>query len=298
MILRNLRRSLWQSGLVRFIRAYGASGAGNYASGLAFNAFITMFPLTLGLLSILGLVIHDDATQRGVRDTIVLAFPSSARTEISGALEGVHRSAGLFGLISIAGLLVSGTSLFAAAEFALAHIFGTTQRDPIRQRLMGLAMLVVFLITIVVTVAANTIVTVLPAIPASGSIIGAAALTVLLVCIYRLVPVRTFRTRSILSGAAIAALCAEILTLAFPLYVHASSGFNSYGRQFALFFLIAAWLYLLSQALLMGAVFVRLRAGQPLVSGFLAGKHPRRHSTNESDAIDEIREGLPPSDAK
>jgi uncharacterized BrkB/YihY/UPF0761 family membrane protein len=39
----------------RLARAYAASQAGNYAAGLAFTAFVSMFPLILGLLAILGL---------------------------------------------------------------------------------------------------------------------------------------------------------------------------------------------------------------------------------------------------
>jgi len=38
---------------LRLGRAYGQSHAGNYAAGLAFNAFMSMFPLILGLLAIL-----------------------------------------------------------------------------------------------------------------------------------------------------------------------------------------------------------------------------------------------------
>ena len=40
----------------RLIATFGSTQGGNYASGLAFNAFISMFPLILGLLAVLGLV--------------------------------------------------------------------------------------------------------------------------------------------------------------------------------------------------------------------------------------------------
>ena len=40
-------------------------------------------------------------------------------------------------------------------------------------------------------------------------------------------------------------------------------GFNTYGAQFALFFLLATWFYLLSQLVLLGAVYNKFRLGEP-----------------------------------
>ena len=41
---------------VQVIQAYGKAQGSNYASGLAFTAFLAMFPLILGMLAIVGLV--------------------------------------------------------------------------------------------------------------------------------------------------------------------------------------------------------------------------------------------------
>ena len=53
----------------------------------------------------------------------------------------------------------------------------------------------------------------------------------------------------------------EGLSLGFPLYARFAGSFNTYGAQFGLFFLLATWLYLLSQLLLLGAVYNRFRLG-------------------------------------
>lgn len=42
----------------RLATAYGQSKAGNHAAGLAFNGFMTMLPLMLGLLAILALIVR------------------------------------------------------------------------------------------------------------------------------------------------------------------------------------------------------------------------------------------------
>src|SRR5438445_10650427 len=43
----------------RLVQVFGRSHAGQYASGLAFTSFVSMFPLILGLLAILGLATCD-----------------------------------------------------------------------------------------------------------------------------------------------------------------------------------------------------------------------------------------------
>ncbi len=257
------------------IKAYGASKAGNFGAGLAFNAFLTMLPLVLGILSIIGLVIHDPGTQEKVQSALVGVFPADAHAELLKALDGVKQHAGLLGIVSVIGLIWSGTGLFASMEFALTQIFGTTQRDMLRQRLMGLAMMVVFLTACVVTIAANNAAGFLPFMPVNGLVIGVIAMVVLLMTIYRFVPNRTFGLRDLWPGAVLAGILLEVLTLVFPIYSKVAHGFNSYGQEFALFFLLATWLYFFSQILLLGAVFNRMRLGEPEARG-LAATEPGR----------------------
>ena len=109
-----------------------------------------------------------------------------------------------------------------------------------------------------------------PLAPVAGFVLGALVLTGLLIVIYRFVPNRSFRTAEIWPGALVAGLLIEVLSLVFPIYAKLAHGFNTYGQQFALFFLLATWLYLLSQLLLLGAVFNRMRLGAPREEGAVA----------------------------
>jgi membrane protein len=91
-------------------------------------------------------------------------------------------------------------------------------------------------------------------------------MVLLLVLLYRFVPTRRFRLREVLPGALLAGLLIEALSLVFPLYTRFAGGFNTYGAQFALFFLLASWLYLLSTLLLLGAVYNRFHLDRPATS--------------------------------
>ena len=231
---------------IQVVKAYGATHAGNYAAGLSFNAFLAMFPLILGMLAIVGFVVNDPTTQRHVYTAILSVFPTDAHAQILQALDNVHRNAGILGVVSVIGLLWSGTSLFAAMEFALTTIFGTTQRDMLRQKAMGLIMVLIFIATVLVVVGANTVLAASPGAGVIGAVAGAGALVALMLAIYRFVPNRTFELKDILPGAALAGVLVELFSLLFPLYAKVSHGFGTYGQQFALFFLLAAWLGFMS----------------------------------------------------
>ncbi len=96
---------------VQVLMAYGASQGGNYAASLSYNAFLAMFPLILGILSIIGLAVKDPGVQKTLYTGIVSVFPSDAHAQILQTLEGVKHNAGILGILSILGLLWSGTSL-------------------------------------------------------------------------------------------------------------------------------------------------------------------------------------------
>ena len=246
-----------------------------------------MFPLILGILAVIGLAIRDPATEVRFQQLVINVFPSNAQPELQQAIKGVKDSAGWLGVVSIAGLVWSASSIFSTMEFALTEIFGTKQRDMLRQRLMGLIMMVLLVIAIVATVGANALAGFIPGVGALVSFLaGSVVMVSLLVALYRFVPNRTFRTRDVIPGAVVAGVLVEILSFAFPIYARIAGGFNTYGAQFALFFLLATWFYFLSQLVLLGAVFNRFRLGKPVAMGLMAS--PMREARERPRPVDAI----------
>jgi membrane protein len=257
---------------VRVLSAFGQSQASSYASALAFNAMMAMFPLILGVLAIIGLSIRDPVTELKFQSLIVQSFPGTAQPEVLGALKGVKASAGWFGLVSIGGLIWSASGIFATMEFVFAQVFGIKQRDMVRQKLMGFVMMVVLVVAVGLTVAANWATGLLPFANSwlVSFAIGSVVMVILLLMLYRFVPNRAFRFRDVLPGALLAGILIEVMSLAFPLYARISHGFNTYGAQFALFLLLATWFYLLSNLILLGAVYNKFRLGEPGSLGLIA----------------------------
>jgi YihY family inner membrane protein len=243
---------------VRVLAAYGESQAGSYASALAFACLLAMFPLMLGILSLLGLAIRDPATEAKAETLIIQMFPATAHAQLIDALRGVKQSAGWMGLLSLAGLLWSASSIFSTMEFAFARIFATRQRSMVKQKLMSLVLMVLLVVAVGVTLAANALAALFPFAWITGFVIGAAVMVALLVALYRLVPTREFAVRDVLPGALVAGVLIEFFSLGFPLYSRLAGGFATYGAQFGLFFLLAAWFYILSELILLGAVVNRV----------------------------------------
>jgi membrane protein len=283
----------------RVITAFGESQASNYAAALAFAAFLAMFPTMLGALSIIGVAIRDPATEARFQSFILQMFPGDAQPELQHAIRGVRQSAGLLALVSLGGLVWSASGIFATMEFALTQIFGTKQRDMLRQKLMGFVMMMLLVVALGITVAANAaagyLANYIPYAWVLSFLIGAAVMVVLLVLLYRFVPNRTFALGEVLPGALLAGVMIEALSLAFPLYARFAGSFNTYGAQFGLFFLLATWLYLLSEVLLIGAVYNRFRLGQPDTKGLIAS--PEHESHEAERPVDVIkrkkRDGAP-----
>jgi membrane protein len=272
---------------VRVLSAYGASQASNYAAALAFAGLLAMFPMMLGALAIIGLVVRDPVLEARFLTLLLQMFPNTAQPQLTDALHSVSQSAGWIGLVSLGGLIWSASGVFATMEFALTQIFGTKQRDMLRQKAMGLVMMLVLVVGVGITVAANSIVGLFPMAWVTSVVVGAVVMVALLILLYRFVPNRTFRFKDVLPGALLAGVLIELLSLGFPLYQRLSHGFNTYGAQFGLFFLLAAWLYLVSQALLFGAVFNRFRLGEPTKKGLIAS--PAEDSKHVRPPIEEIK---------
>ena len=275
----------------RVLSAYGSTHSGSHAAGLAFNAVMAMFPMILGALAIIGLVVNGAGIQSQAQTAILRALPGTSGIELNKVVTGdLHHYAGLLGIVGILGLLWGVTNFFGSLEFCLSRIFEFPQRSFLRQRAMGAVMMFVLVAGMLIAVAANTLMNLMPVMAGIGPAAGFLAMGALTLTIYRLVPNRTFRIRQLWPGAVVSGALIELITLLFPLYAKLAHGFDTYGQSLALFFLLATWLAFLSQFILIGALWNRVRLGEEFTaSGLLAtraakGAGVRTRATRGGDA--------------
>ncbi|MBV8086034.1 MAG: YihY/virulence factor BrkB family protein [Chloroflexi bacterium] len=272
----------------RLIQAYAGSQAGNYAGTVAFNAFISMFPLIAGIAAIIGLAVPSQQAQQQFISGATSFFPSDAANTLSSTLSKVHDASGILGIIGIVGFLWSGSSLFTTLEWVLGRMVGARQRSFLRQRAMTLVMTVIYLVAIVASIGLNSIVAIAHGLPFVGPVIGLLVWLAFFASVYRLVPNRTHALRQLWPGTLLAGILMEALTLLWPLYTGLSHNFSTYGETFALFFLLATWLYFLAQFMLLGAVANRMHAGEPDRGGLICTREPSDLHTEATNAADQF----------
>jgi hypothetical protein len=156
----------------------------------------------------------------------------------------------------------------------------------------------VLVVAVGLTVAANAVAALFPFAWVTGFIIGTVVMVGLLVMLYRFVPNRTFSVRDVFPGALLSGILVEVFSLGFPLYARLAGGFNTYGAQFGLFFLLAAWFYILSELILLGAVFNQFRLGRPMAKGLVASPmHESREIRRPVEVIEDKKDGNQPAAA-
>jgi membrane protein len=260
-----LRRFLhWLShqGPVRVVLIYRDTKAGDYAAGLAFHALLTMFPIFLGLLTLIGLISRSEDLDLRVQEAIVSSFPLGMQGEVQSALLSLQHSAGTYGLVAVAWLLWSGTGYFSHLEWAINRIYIAQNRSFWKQRLMGLGMICSLSTSIAAGVIGTWIFTQILGFSFLSFFANWFILAILLWSMYLVVPNRRVSLHESWPGALLASLLIQVLNLAFPLYIRLTHNFNAFGRGLLFFLVLVSWLYLVSQLLLLGAVLNRLQLGR------------------------------------
>jgi YihY family inner membrane protein len=240
---------------IRWLVGYFNSPAPHYAPAIAFNAFIAIFPITLGLVALLVIVSPGALVTREVERIILEAFPVGTRADIGHLIFSAVKHAKTVGFFSLLAMLWSCSALFSCIGGALNAMHGVTGRHVIKQRLMGLRLSPALLGTIAFLVALETFTDRLPRTPLIGLVAAGIVLTFLIAFIYRTAPNTHVPLRQAMPGAFIAALLIVVVTLAFPLYSSLSAEINMLGRGLAIALVLLGWLYLVAHMLLFGAYF-------------------------------------------
>ncbi|MBV8526731.1 MAG: YihY/virulence factor BrkB family protein [Candidatus Dormibacteraeota bacterium] len=258
--------------MVRVVKRYADANGGTYAVNIAWNTLFAFFPIILLISTTLTAIFGGGDIGNAIDQNIERVIPGDPGTEIVQALHSFHQATGPLLALSILGLLWSGTALFGALEQGSNALYPAKPRSFVRQKLMGVVLIVVFTVLVALEVgsaSALSFVTSLPNAPGfvrsteSASLIqaGFGLLDGLLLfgAIFVLVPNRRRRIRDVWPGALIAALLLEGFTLLFPLYFRLQHGFTTYGSTFALFFLLLTFAFWVAQiTMLGGAVNVEL----------------------------------------
>lgn len=241
----------------------------NFSGALAYSLLMSMFPIAIGLLSILGFFLGSLGAQAQDQliQTILHVLPSQNAISASVVQQintQLAKNAGILGIIAVILALFNGSRLFIQIEAFFSIIYHVRQRSAIKQNVMAFGMLFLFAVLIpIMTLAAAApafILTILKSTPLVGQIPGISILVsivfglivafILFWAIYMVVPNQHISPRKSWLGAVVAAIALQIYLTLFPLYV--THFLNSYAGPISLLILLV-FFYYFAVILLIGA---------------------------------------------
>ena len=244
----------WLDGVLRVHERFGAVGGGPLASSVALASFLSLFPLLLVGIAVVGFVSSGDAgfATRVVQDLGLEGRSAEVVHDAIGAAEGSRRAASVVGL---GGLLWAGLGLVGALQTAINAVWQETGRGLV-DRLVALRWLGGAAVLFAGAWALGALLAVLPAWAAPLTIAaGLVVSTVLFLWTYATLGRTHVGWRAHVVGAVVVAVGFELLKAVGALYVPrlvaSSSGlYGSIGVVFA----ILAWLAIYARLIVYGAV--------------------------------------------
>ena len=235
---------------------FGELQGGHLAGAVTLAAFLSIFPLILVAVAVLGFF---SAGRPDITGDILelLAIPpgGDAADAVVSAVETARQSRRTASLVGVAGLLWSGLGLVAALQFAYNSVWQVTGRG-LRDKAFGLLWLagsgIVFLASFALTAGVRF----LPAVLAPLQLVlGLAIGVALFLWASRILPNRDVGLRPLLPGAILGAVGFEVLKLVGSLVVpqtvaRSSALYGSIGVVFA----ILAWLFFFGRLIVYSAV--------------------------------------------
>lgn len=252
-------------------------GGGRLGAAVAFQAFLSLFPLMLVAVAAMGFFSARSATD--VPGTIVaeLGLRGEAAETMVSAVRTAEESRRVASVVGVAGLLWSGLGLVAALQYAYNRVWDIESRRGIRAKAIGLGWLVgaglLFAAAAGLAAALNFLPTFLAPV---GILVGLGVNFALWLWTAKVLPNRDVGWRPLIPGAIFGAVGLEVLKLGGAIYIprlveSSSQLYGSIGVVFALL----AWLLIFSRVVVyseaLNAVLYRRRTerhGQALSQSF------------------------------
>jgi membrane protein len=241
---------------VAVLRKFGNDQAGSLAALVAYYAFVSLFPLLLVMVTVLGFVLQSNGSaEETVRTSVLSQFPVIGQDIKLNALTG-HVGALVIGvLVSLWG----GLGVTNAAQNAFDRVWAVPFKDRpdyLRRRLRGLLLLGLLGILFILSTALSGLISGLgaPGVKVAALAVSLAANFALFLAAFRFLTSATIPTRHLWVGVAFAAAFWEVLQVGGGIYIdHVYKNASATYSQFALVIALIVWLHLGAQLTLYAA---------------------------------------------
>jgi membrane protein len=263
---RHWLRAFWQ-------RAYRENVTGLSAM-VAYNLMLAVFPFALLVLFVFGQVLKIGGVEDSVLNDLQRLFPNTEQQTLTDVLGRIQDNATTIGIAAFFGSLWIGASFWGAMDTAFCRIYHVECRGWVEQKRFSFAMLAVVLLFIAASIFAPAIESAvlsstdrlpfgLSDIKAIDTILllVATLLVTFVICavIFWAVPKGHMPWRAVWPGATFVTIGAGLANWLFPIYLANVSSLSRLGNTLGFILITLLWFYVLSLALLVGAVINSLR---------------------------------------
>ncbi len=261
---------------------YGERRLGQQASAIAYRMLVSIAPLAIVLVAVLGLVLRDDAIRDDLVDLIVdaLPFDEQGSQQVEDAIVAIASPASLLGFLGLLAFAWTATGLMGAIRIGLETAMEVRERRPlVRGKAFDAVLVLGTAVLVVLLAAASTLGELALAwlsdvaerfgatLPVVGWNAGRALQLVVLVAVvwllFRFVPDRRLPGRHLLLGAVATALMLFAISLGSSFLFDGAAELSVvYGSLAAVLTFLYA-VYLSACALLLGAAFATALGAPP-----------------------------------
>ena len=271
----------WVGLVYRTVREMGADDATHMAAGVAYYFILSLFPLTIALISLLSMVLESEIVEQEVFRFFQTYLPGSDEL-LATNVEAVGNIRGFLGVVSFLGLFWSASLLFGAVSRAVNRAWDVHDDRPfyidkLRHIIMTLAVAPLFLLSVSATAALQVLGSI--DLPLVGHLAllehnGINLLTrplpfvfslTIFLLIYKFTPNTKTHWRYVWAGALLAAVLFEVAKSAFILYLENFADYQKVYGSLGSVIALLAWAYISAFILILGAEFAseyeRMRLG-------------------------------------
>ncbi len=287
----------------RTVREMGADDATHMAAGVAYYAMLSLFPLTVGLISLLGLVLDPAALEGEIIGFFQVYLPGSKEL-LAANINAAGNIRGFLGVVSFLGLFWSASLLFGAITRSVNRAWDIHQDRPfyidkLRHILMAFSVAPLFLMSFSTTAALQFLGS--HDVPVIGRLefLDHDAINLLtrplpflfsmtiFLMIYKFTPNTQTYWRYVWPGALLAAVLFEVSKSIFVFYLDNFADYERVYGSLASVIVLLGWTYISSLILITGAEFSseyeRMRLGVER-GRVIVERQPIEHSRpSESD---------------
>jgi membrane protein len=254
-------------------RAYRENVTGLSAM-VAYNLMLAVFPFALLVLFVFGQVLKIEGVETSVVNDLQRLFPNTEQHTLTDVLTRIQDNSTTIGIAAFLGSLWIGASFWGAMDTAFCRIYHVECRGWVEQKRFSFAMLVVVLLFIAASIFVPTfesaVVSSTDRLPFGLSdikaidtilLLGAALLITFGICavIFWAVPKGHMPWRAVWPGALFVTVAAGLANWLFPIYLSNVSSLSRFGSTLGFVLIALLWFYVLSLALMIGAVINSLR---------------------------------------